>query len=112
MIRGTDPAVVREALSTREPLPGTAGFAGALDGTLVRDVLGRQPVFVETVSGADAGHLAWSFDPEELVEPTSLPAGHAVSLDPAAGDLGGADDGPKRRLVGIRVAVVGRRVFG
>ena len=94
MIRGTDPAVVREALSTREPLPGTAGFAGALDGTLVRDVLGRQPVFVETVSGADASHLAWSFDPEELVEPTLLPAGHTVSLDPAAGDLGGADDGP------------------
>ena len=94
MIRGTDPAVVREALSTREPLPGTAGFAGALDGTLVRDVLGRQPVFVETVSGADASHLAWSFDPEELVDPTLLPAGHTVSLDPAAGDLGGADDGP------------------
>jgi asparagine synthase (glutamine-hydrolysing) len=95
VIRGTDPAVVREALSTREPLPGTAGFAGELDGRLVRDVLGRQPVFFDAFPPADAdyadthradtGRPAWSFDPEELLEPTLLPAGHSLPLDAVTG---------------------------
>jgi asparagine synthase (glutamine-hydrolysing) len=95
VIRGTDPAVVRDALERGDPLPGTTGFAGELDGRLVRDVLGRQPVFVDAFPPADADHPdthradtgrpAWSFDPEELTEPTLLPAGHSLSLDAEGG---------------------------
>jgi asparagine synthase (glutamine-hydrolysing) len=43
-LAGTDAAIVREALDSRDPLPGTGGFAGELDGRLVRDVLGRYPL--------------------------------------------------------------------
>jgi asparagine synthase (glutamine-hydrolysing) len=86
VIRGADPAVVRDALATGEPLPGTAGFAGDLDGRLVRDVLGRQPIFFDTFPRADADRPAWSFDPGELIEPTLLAAGHTLSLDADAGD--------------------------
>jgi asparagine synthase (glutamine-hydrolysing) len=83
-MRGADPAVVRDALATGEPLPGTAGFAGELDGALVRDVLGRQPVFFEGFPPDDADRLPWSFDPDDLRAPTLLRAGHALSLDSVA----------------------------
>ena len=53
---GATAGTVRNAIETRDPLPGTAGFAGELDGRLVRDVLGRRPLFVD----GDA----WAFDPE------------------------------------------------
>ncbi|MFC4553191.1 asparagine synthase C-terminal domain-containing protein, partial [Halorussus sp. GCM10023401] len=53
------------------------GFAGRLpDGHLVRDVLGRYPVFVDGE--------AWSFDPADLSNPISLPAGHALSTRESA----------------------------
>jgi asparagine synthase (glutamine-hydrolysing) len=68
-LRGADPATVRRALASGDPLPGTAGFAGAVDGTLVRDVLGREPLYV------DGGE--WAFDPTTLSEPRLLPAGVA-----------------------------------
>ena len=83
-MRGADPAVVRAALASGDPLPGTTGFAGELDGRLVRDVLGRQPVFVDTSLPADVDRPAWSFDPSDLREPTLLPAGHALSLNSGA----------------------------
>jgi len=69
-LRGGSPAVVREALHSGEALPGAAGFGGQLDGVLVRDVLGRQPLFFER---GNPDH--WSFDPQELDQPTRLPAG-------------------------------------
>jgi asparagine synthase (glutamine-hydrolysing) len=88
-VRGASAALVRRALADRDPLPGTTGFAGAIDagngdgdGTetrsvdtegstrLVRDVLGRQPLF----STPDAG--AWSRDPADLSTPVPVPAGH------------------------------------
>jgi asparagine synthase (glutamine-hydrolysing) len=84
VIRGADAGVVRGALVDREPLPGTTGFAGEVDGQLLRDVLGRQPVFVDGVP-SDGDRAAWSFDPEELIEPTLLPAGHTLGLDSDAG---------------------------
>ncbi|WP_318570261.1 asparagine synthase C-terminal domain-containing protein [Salinigranum marinum] len=94
VLRGAAPAVVRAALADRDPFPGTGGFAGALDtgaavsaddggtgegaaggrgGRVVRDVLGRQPVFVD-------GHR-WSFEPGRLDEPRPVGAGRVVDLD-------------------------------
>ncbi|MFC7255950.1 asparagine synthase C-terminal domain-containing protein [Haloplanus litoreus] len=69
-MRGADSVTVRRALDESDPLPGTAGFAGLLDGRLVRDVLGRQPLF---------GTLDdWGFSPDDVedAEPTPVPAGH------------------------------------
>ncbi|WP_097008290.1 asparagine synthase C-terminal domain-containing protein [Natronoarchaeum philippinense] len=81
-MQGADPAVVRRALDDAEPLPGTAGFAGVLaaeqsDGhdTLVRDVLGRYPLFVDDYTGEHAA------SPSTLDEPRSVPAGHVRRLD-------------------------------
>ncbi|QZP37805.1 asparagine synthase C-terminal domain-containing protein [Halobaculum magnesiiphilum] len=71
-----DPAVVRAALADGDPLPGTDGFAGVVDGTLVRDVLGRRPLFVD----ADDPDR-WSRSPDGLERPRSLPAGHALDGD-------------------------------
>lgn len=69
-IRGADPAVIAKAVRTSDPFPGTRGFAGVLDDRLVRDVLGRQPLFV------DADTTEWSFDPTTLDSPRRFPAGH------------------------------------
>ena len=81
---GADPETVRSAIETGNPLPGTAGFAGELDGRLVRDVLGRRPVFV-------AGD-SWAFDPTPLADPVPVPAGTVRSLD--ADRASGADSAP------------------
>jgi len=70
-LTGADTATVRRALARGDALPGTAGFAGAIDGRLVRDVLGREPLFSAT---DDAG--VWSHDPSDLTQPRRLPAGH------------------------------------
>ena len=67
-VTGAAPETVRAALAGRDPLPGTGGFAGDLDGTLVRDVLGRYPLFV--------GSGGWSHDPSALDEAQRVPAGH------------------------------------
>ncbi len=71
VIDGAGPSAVRDALETNTPLPGLDGFAGELDGRLVRDVLGRYPLFSE----AD-DPTTWSFDPTDLSQPVSVPAGH------------------------------------
>ena len=75
MIRGADAATVRRALESGDPLPGTNGFAGHLDDTLVRDVLGRQPVFGTPND--------WGFHPEDVdaAAPTPVPAGHVRERD-------------------------------
>lgn len=78
-MQGASPSLVRRALDAGDPLPGCGGFAGELDGRLVRDVLGRYPLFVD----ADDG---WSPDPTELGDPEGLPAGHV--LDPGSGGDG------------------------
>jgi asparagine synthase (glutamine-hydrolysing) len=76
-LRGAEPTTVRDALERGDALPGTAGFAGELDGRLVRDVLGRVPLFVED-GGADP---AWAFDPGPLEEPVPFPAGAVAPAD-------------------------------
>ncbi len=71
-IAGADPELVRTALADGDPLPGTAGFAGELDGRLVRDVLGRELLYAECDDPT-----VWSHDPATLADPNSVPAGHA-----------------------------------
>jgi asparagine synthase (glutamine-hydrolysing) len=84
-MQGADDDTVRAALDAGDPLPGTGGFAGRLDDCLVRDVLGRYPLFVEEAigdesAGGGAGTGAdlpdWSHDPAVLDDPRSFPAGH------------------------------------
>ncbi|QSG12104.1 Asparagine synthase (glutamine-hydrolyzing) [Halapricum desulfuricans] len=72
-LHGVSPSVVRAAIQRGDPLPGTRGFAGEVDGLLVRDVLGRYPLFVDDE--------AWAFDPTELDNPRSFPAGHVRSRE-------------------------------
>lgn len=72
-VRGAAPAAVEQSLRDRDPLPGTSGFAGRLEGQLVRDVLGRVPLFVDPVAG-ECGE--WSHDPSALAAPRRVPAGH------------------------------------
>jgi asparagine synthase (glutamine-hydrolysing) len=70
-IAGAEPAAVGRALRTETPLSGLDGFAGEFDGRLVRDVLGRYPLFSEA-----GDPTAWSFDPTDLAQPDPVPAGH------------------------------------
>jgi asparagine synthase (glutamine-hydrolysing) len=91
-IAGASAATVRAAIETGDPLPGTGGFAGALDGTLVRDVLGRYPLFFES-----GDPTTWSHDPAALGEPRRLPAGHVCARDDSAG-VDPAQVGQPRRL--------------
>ena len=71
-IDGATTEAVRAAIDRRETLSGVDGFAGEVDGRLVRDVLGRYPLFSE----AD-DPTTWGFDPSDLVAPDPVPAGHA-----------------------------------
>ncbi len=73
MISGAEASVVREAIERGDPLPGTTGFAGSLDGLLVRDVLGRYPLFYERDHPA-----RWSHDRTDLDDPVRLPAGNVL----------------------------------
>jgi asparagine synthase (glutamine-hydrolysing) len=71
-VDGATPGTVRAAVASGTALSGADGFAGAVDGRLVRDVLGRYPLF----SAAD-DPATWSFDPTDLADPDPVPAGHA-----------------------------------
>jgi asparagine synthase (glutamine-hydrolysing) len=83
-VRGAAPETVREAVETGNSFPGVAGFAGRVEDRLVRDVLGRQPLFV------DPGAENWSFGPAPLADPHPFPAG-AMAI---AGGTADPDDGP------------------
>ena len=87
-IRGSSPAVVRTAVRERDPFPGTRGFAGRLRATsdgggpvLVRDVLGREPLFVERAAADPTAPGAWAFDPTVLADPRPVPAGTVLDRD-------------------------------
>jgi asparagine synthase (glutamine-hydrolysing) len=75
-MRGADPERVRAAVESGDPLPGTRGFAGPLDGGFVRDVLGRVPIYTER-----ADPTTWAFDPTDLGDPDPVPAGHRRTSD-------------------------------
>jgi len=80
-LRGSSPAIVREALETGDPLPGTAGFAGWVDGSLVRDVLGREPLYVERSVLESEEHPTVeqvAFEPGVLERPRLFPAGSVL----------------------------------
>ncbi|PSQ55896.1 asparagine synthase [Halobacteriales archaeon SW_8_68_21] len=93
-LRGAAADRVRAALRDGDSLPGGRGFAGFLSGprdrsgpVLVRDALGRQPLFVER-DALDPGRDrrpavadAWAFDRSALDDPESVPAGSVVSAD-------------------------------
>jgi len=65
---------IEAAIETSDPLFGTAGFAGELsDGRLVRDVLGREPLFLDTETGR------WQFRPADQTGMERLPAGCCYS---------------------------------
>ena len=102
MLRGCDETTVRRALREREALPGTRGFAGLVrdppgidaDAALVRDVLGRVPLFYETETedstAPDNSPTApgnWSFRPHDLTAPEPVPAGTARTRGDNSGVL-------------------------
>jgi asparagine synthase (glutamine-hydrolysing) len=76
MIQGGDRGSVRIALYTERPLTGTAGFAGRLDHRLIRDVLGRYPLFTESTDPT-----TWGFDPRDLEDPDPVPPGHVRTAE-------------------------------
>lgn len=85
-LRGAPADRVRGALRSGDPLPGGRGFAGLLrdppertGSVLVRDVLGREPLFVERDATLPTRPGAWSFDRTDLDDPESVPAGSVVS---------------------------------
>ncbi len=86
MIRGASPHLVRRGIDERDSLPGTCGFAGQLpDGRLVRDVLGREPLFVERTNDGDSERedIEWAFSPTDLDDPAAFLAGHIGGTDDA-----------------------------
>ncbi|GAB3706310.1 asparagine synthase C-terminal domain-containing protein [Halorubrum pallidum] len=125
-LRGASADRVRAALRTRDPLPGGRGFAGRLTDppdrsgpVLVRDVLGREPLFVERDATApdldsdpttDQSSTAtdrdptapgnWSADSADLDDPASVPAGSVVSSGGVERVWTLPDDGPVDPAVG------------
>jgi len=103
-LRGASPEHVRNAVRDGDPLPGGRGFAGRLGDlpnregpVLVRDVLGRQPLFVER----DRTPLdAWSFDRADLDDPEPVPAGSVVSGTGTERVWSLPEDGPVERDAG------------
>jgi len=88
-LRGADAAVIRATLNAGDPLPGVhgrgsaaiGGFGGRLDDRLVRDVLGRQPVYSEADADNPTADDAWSFSPNNLGEPVAVPPGSVRTAD-------------------------------
>lgn len=86
LLRSGTASTVRDAITRATPLAGADGFAGVLDGQLVRDVLGREPLFVDPtvdapITAAERGET-WAFRPTALVNPQSFPAGHVGTAAP------------------------------
>ena len=76
ILRGASTETVHDAISDTIALAGTGGFAGYIDGMLVRDVLGRQPIFLETATQSSHGVMPdWAFNPLSLEAPATLPPG-------------------------------------
>ncbi|MFW6435373.1 MAG: asparagine synthase C-terminal domain-containing protein [Halovenus sp.] len=99
-LSGADDATVRTALRTGDPLAGQGGFAGVVDGTLVRDVLGRYPLFYERDEPA-----VWSHDRTDLDTPQRLPAGHVHDGDEIRERFVLPDFEPTGSIDSVRTAV-------
>lgn len=73
-LRGSTPSRVRAAIAAEVAFTGEVGFAGALpDGRLVRDVLGRRPLFFDPGRPTE-----WSFEPIDRERTRAVPAGTVV----------------------------------
>ncbi|EMA38734.1 asparagine synthase C-terminal domain-containing protein [Halobiforma nitratireducens] len=96
-LRGTDGETVRQALESADPLPGTTGFAGETDGYLVRDVLGREPLFLETADGGSRDD-PWAFEPDALEDPVPFPAGGVLETPELAATTAADDIGERWTL--------------
>jgi asparagine synthase (glutamine-hydrolysing) len=107
VIDGASPKTVRDAIKRRAALSGVDGFAGEIDGRLVRDVLGRYPLFSETDDPT-----RWSFDPTVLSDPDPVPAGHLRDEDGDTERLRLPDPEPEsdrgRAIQSVRAAIVER----
>ncbi|WP_138005954.1 asparagine synthase C-terminal domain-containing protein [Halalkalirubrum salinum] len=87
MLRGATEQTVVTSIDHADPLPGTAGFGGRLEHTeygptIVRDVLGRQPLFYEAADGVESPEsTSIAFDQTELSDPVSFPAGSIATAE-------------------------------
>ena len=87
MIRGAPDDLVASARLQELALPGGRGFAGWHEGALVRDVLGRQPLFVERPLLEEGGvewprnGPGWGHDPTAIRNAVPFPAG-SISARP------------------------------
>lgn len=89
-LRGAPAKTVHDAIDGDVALSGTGGFAGYINGMLVRDVLGRQPIFLETAGQFTQDVMPdWAFDPLSLEAPAALPAG--AVYDPSQMVISGTD---------------------
>jgi len=88
-LRGANPSAIRAALAGGDPLPGASGggpndmggFGGVVDGQIVRDVLGRQPVYSEADAVDPVAEGAWAFAPTELETPAVVPPGAVRTVE-------------------------------
>lgn len=75
-MRGASSEAVAAVIDRNRPLSGLDGFGGCLpDGRLVRDVLGREPVY----RSADGG--TWGFDPASVPAPEPVPPGCSIPVN-------------------------------
>ena len=82
-LRGATTEVIQAALDGPDPLPGArgcgpssmGGFGGVVDDMVIRDVLGRQPVYTDAGADDPAAAEAWAFAPDELADPVAVPPG-------------------------------------
>ncbi len=88
-VRGAPTGAVRAAIEKADPLPGASGtgpptmggFGGRLDDSLVRDVIGRQPVYSERDAATPTANGNWAFSPSELTDPVVVPPGGIRTAD-------------------------------
>ncbi|MFC6614630.1 asparagine synthase C-terminal domain-containing protein [Halopenitus salinus] len=93
-LRGATAEAIEDAIDDADPLPGGRGFAGRLvlkpetdrgdehgaeEPALVRDVLGREPLFVEAECPDPTAEGAWAFDRRALESPVPVSAGSVVT---------------------------------
>ncbi|MFA9518408.1 asparagine synthase C-terminal domain-containing protein [Halopenitus sp. H-Gu1] len=89
-LRGATAEVISDAIGASDPLPGGFGFAGRIrrpagsddelgEAALVRDVLGREPLFVEDECTVPTTDGAWAFDRRSLESPVPVPAGSLLT---------------------------------
>ncbi|MFD1641537.1 asparagine synthase C-terminal domain-containing protein [Halohasta litorea] len=88
-LRGGSLSVVRATLADADPLPGASGrgpgdmggFGGVVDGQIVRDVLGRQPIYTDADAVDPVAEGAWAFAPTELETPAVVPPGAVRTVE-------------------------------